>query len=130
MLLTVFENTKPGVVRTGLDYFCSDSVRLKRDYYRYTMPVLANELVRGCGFTMFSVIMGHLGSDAVAANSVADIVKNIIACVCLGIGTGNGILAGNEPGGGNLETAKKYGSLLCRISLITGAVGFLPIPIH
>lgn len=27
------------------------------------MPVLANEIAWGCGFTMFSVIMGHLGSD-------------------------------------------------------------------
>lgn len=127
LLLTVFENTKPGVVRARLDYFRSDSVRLKRDYYRYTMPVLVNELVWGCGFTMFSVIMGHLGSDAVAANSVANIVKNIIACVCLGIGTGSGILVGNELGGGNLETAKKYGSLLCRISLIIGTVSGLLI---
>ncbi len=125
LFLTVFENVKTGIVRVRLKYFCSDFVRLKRDYYRYTMPVLANELVWGCGFTMFSVIMGHLGSDAVAANSVANIVKNMIACVCLGIGTGSGILVGNELGIGNLETAKKYGSLLCKISLITGAVSGL-----
>lgn len=125
LFLTIFENVKKGVVRVRLKYFCSNFVRLKRDYYRYTMPVLANELVWGCGFTMFSVIMGHLGSDAVAANSVANIVKNIIACVCLGIGTGSGILVGNELGSGNLEVAKKYGRLLCKISLITGAVSGL-----
>lgn len=125
LFLTIFENVKKGVVRVRLKYFCSNFVRLKRDYYRYTMPVLANELVWGCGFTMFSVIMGHLGSDAVAANSVANIVKNIIACVCLGIGTGSGILVGNELGSGNLEAAKKYGGLLCKISLITGAVSGL-----
>ncbi len=125
LFLTIFENVKTGVVRVRLKYFCSNFVRLKRDYYRYTMPVLANELVWGCGFTMFSVIMGHLGSDAVAANSVVNIVKNIIACVCLGIGTGSGILVGNELGGGNLETAKKYGRRLCKISLITGAVSGL-----
>lgn len=122
LFLTIFENVKTGVVRVRLKYFCSNFVRLKRDYYRYTMPVLANELVWGCGFTMFSVIMGHLGSDAVAANSVANIVKNIIACVCLGIGTGSGILVGNELGRGNLETARKYGSLLCKISWIAGVV--------
>lgn len=127
LLLTVFENLKTGVVRVRWKYFRSDFVRLKRDYYRYTMPVLANELVWGCGFTMFSVIMGHLGSNAVAANSVANIVKNIIACVCLGIGTGSGILVGNELGRGNLDTAKKYGGMLCRISLITGAVSGLLI---
>lgn len=127
LILTIFENITAGVVRVRLKYFRSDSVRLKRDYYRNTMPVLANELVWGCGFTMFSVIMGHLGSDAVAANSVANIVKNIIACVCLGIGTGGGILTGNELGSGNLETAKKYGGLLCRISLVSGAVSGLLI---
>lgn len=125
LFLTIFENVKTGVVRVRLKYFCSNFVRLKRDYYRYTMPVLANELVWGCGFTMFSVIMGHLGSDAVAANAVANIVKNMIACVCLGIGSGSGILVGNELGGGNLETARKYGRLLCKISLITGAVSGL-----
>lgn len=122
LLLTIFENLKAGVVRVRWKYFYPGSVRLKQDYYRYTMPVLANELAWGCGFTMFSVIMGHLGSDAVAANSVANIVKNIIACVCLGIGTGSGILVGNELGSGHLGTAKKYGGLLCKIALITGAV--------
>ncbi len=125
LFLTIFENVKTGVVRVRLKYFCSNFVPLKRDYYRYTMPVLANELVWGCGFTMFSVIMEHLGSDAVAANAVANIAKNMIACVCLGIGTGSGILVGNELGGGNLETARKYGRLLCKISLITGAVSGL-----
>lgn len=125
-ILVMIENGKKGVVRVRFSDFRSDPVRLKQDYYRYTIPVLANELVWGCGFTMFSVIMGHLGSDAVAANSVANIVKNIIACVCLGIGTGSGILVGNELGRGNLETAKKYGRWLCKLSLIAGAVsGFL-----
>lgn len=42
LLLTIFENTKTGVVRVRLRYF--HSVRLKRDYYRYTMPVLAKDL--------------------------------------------------------------------------------------
>lgn len=125
LFFTIFENVKTGVVRVRLKYFYSNFVRLKRDYYRYTLPVLANELVWGCGFTMFSVIMGHLGNDAVAANSVANIVKNMIACICLGIGTGSGILVGNELGSGNLETAKTYGILLCKISLITGAVSGL-----
>lgn len=127
LFLTIFENTKADVVRVRLKYFLSDFVRLKRDYYRYTIPVLANELVWGCGFTMFSVIMGHLGSDAVAANAVANIVKNMIASVCLGIGAGSSILVGNELGGGNLETAKTYGSLLCKISLAVGVVSGLLI---
>ena len=84
--------------------------------------MLLNELAWGCGFTMFSVIMGHLGNDAVAANSVANIVKNIIACVCLGIGTGSGIMVGNELGSGHMERAKRCGDRLSRLSILAGAV--------
>ena len=84
--------------------------------------MLLNELAWGCGFTMFSVIMGHLGNDAVAANSVANIVKNIIACVCLGIGTGSGIMVGNELGGGNMKQARRCGDRLSRLSIVSGAI--------
>lgn len=64
LLLTVFENLKTGVVRVRWKYFRSDFVRLKRDYYRYIMPVLANELVWGCGFTMWLIVIS-MGAFAV-----------------------------------------------------------------
>lgn len=95
---------------------------LRDDFYKYTAPVLVNELVWGCGFTMFSVIMGHLGSDATAANSVANVVKNVVACLCLGIGSGSGIIGGNELGAGNLERAKACGSRLCKTALTAGVL--------
>ena len=98
---------------------------LWKDFWKYTTPVLANEMVWGCGFTMYSVIMGHLGSDAVAANSIANIVKNLIACFCTGIGNGGGIIVGNELGQGNLETARSYGGSLCRIAIVSGAISGL-----
>ncbi len=122
LLLVLRENMRRDVVRMRLRYLSVRTDSLKRDFYHYTLPVLANELVWGCGFTMFSVIMGHMGSDAVAANSIANIIKNIIASVCLGIGTGSGILIGNELGRGNLSLAKEYGGRLCRSALIAGAV--------
>lgn len=93
---------------------------LRRDFWKYTIPVLGNELVWGCGFSMTSVIMGHLGSDAVAAMSIANIVKNLIASFCLGLGSGGGIMVGNELGAGNPERAREYGSRLCRIAVMSG----------
>lgn len=125
LLLVLWENRKKDVVRIRLGYLKAPEPWLRRDFYRYTSPVLANELVWGCGFTMFSVIMGHLGNDAVAANSIANIMKNIIACFCLGIGTGSSILVGNELGCGNLERAKEYGGRLCRVSVAAGAASGL-----
>ena len=49
-------------------------------------------------------------------------MKNIISCMCLGIGAGSGILVGNELGRGALERAREYGGRLCRISVAAGAV--------
>ena len=120
--LVLMENLRKGQIRIRMKYLREGSPVLQRDFVKYTSPVLANELVWGCGFTMFSVIMGHLGSDAVAANSIANIVKNIISCMCLGIGAGSGILVGNELGRGALERAREYGGRLCRISVAAGAV--------
>ena len=93
-----------------------------KDFWKYTSPVLANELVWGIGFTMTSVIMGHLGEDATAANAIAAITKNLVVCFCLGLGSGGGIMVGNALGAGNLIKAKEYGGKLCRLSILYGAI--------
>ncbi len=116
--LVLLENGRKVPVKIRLSCLIRADRTLQKDFVKYTLPMLLNELAWGCGFTMFSVIMGHLGNDAVAANSVANIVKNIIACVCLGIG----IMVGNELGSGNIERARLYGDRLSRLSIISGAV--------
>lgn len=125
LLLTIYENMHRSLVCVRLKYIRNSSKKLKKDFWHYTTPVLGNELVWGCGFTMFSVIMGHLGSDAVAANSVANILKNIIACVCNGIGIEAGIIVGNELGKGEMERAREYGNRLFKLAVFAGAVSGL-----
>ncbi len=98
---------------------------LVRRFFRKTVPVLANELIWGGGFTMYSVIMGHLGSDAVAANGIANISKNLIVCLCLGLGNAGSILVGNRLGADRFEEAKQAGSVLTKVSAICGALSGL-----
>lgn len=127
LLFVICENQKKEVVKIRLRRILNRNQKLTQDFIKYTTPVLANSLAWGCGFTMFSVIMGHLGNDAVAANSIANIVKNIIACICLGIGAGSGIIIGNILGTGNLENAKNVGDKLCKLSIIAGIISGLVI---
>lgn len=127
LLLVIWENKKKDVVKFHFQKLLHWNKTLNRDFIRYTTPVLANSLAWGCGFTMFSVIMGHLGNDAVAANSIANIVKNIISCVCLGMGSGSGIIVGNILGTGELETAKKVGNKLFKLSVLAGVISGLVI---
>ncbi len=116
----MFETAKKDGVKLRLCHMMHDDKALRHDFWKYSSPVLGNEIVWGVGFTMYSVIMGHLGSDAVAANSLANIVKNLVACFCNGIGSGGGIMVGNELGAGRLEKAREYGGRLCRLSVLCG----------
>ena len=115
-------SVKKDSVHLKLIYVIHNDVPLKKDFWKYTLPVLGNEIVWGVGFTMYSVIMGHLGTDAVAANSIANIIKNLIVCFCIGLGSGGSIMVGNELGAGRLDTAKEYGGKLCRLSVILGII--------
>lgn len=125
MLWAVLHSLKEGRCRLRLRALFRTDARLKRDFWRYTLPVLGNELVWGVGFSMYTVIMGHLGSDATAANSIANIVKNLLACFCLGLGSGGGIMVGNELGAGELQRAKAFGDRLCRLSVWSGVLSGL-----
>lgn len=125
LVWVVIESFKQDRIRIRKSYIINVDKILKTDFWTYTMPILGNELVWGVGFTMYSVIMGHLGSDAVAANSIANIMKNLIACVCIGIGGASGIIVGNELGKGELEKAKYYGDSLCKLSVVGGIISGL-----
>ena len=105
----------------------SGSKDLHRDYWKYTLPLLINQLGWGGGVTMYSVIMGHLGTDAVAANSIASIVRMMIASLCWGISVGAGILIGGMLGRNELDEAKKAGGSFVRFSILIGAASGLVI---
>lgn len=125
LVWTLFEMTKKDSLKIHMKYVISNDRQLKKDYWKYASHVLANNLVWGIGFTMYSVILGHMGSDATAANSIANIVKNLAICICQGVSSASAVIVGGELGRGNLERAKQYGSKLCRISLISGFVSGL-----
>ena len=125
LFMIVGENCKKDVIRIKIKKLLFLNKKLNFDFVKYTTPVLANYLSWGFGLTMFSIIIGHLGNDAVAANSLASIMKNIIASVCMGIGMGSGIIVGNVLGSGDLNGAKKLGDKLFKLAIIAGAVSGL-----
>lgn len=94
-------------------------------FWQKTVPLLINNLAWGIGFSMYSVIMGHLGTDAVAANGIANISKNLVVCFCLGLGNAGSIIVGNRLGADRLQEAKEAGVTLTRSAIIAGIVSGL-----
>ena len=93
---------------------------LAKDFRRQCLPLLGGGLLWGVGFTSYTAIMGHMGTDAAAANAVAAVVRDLICCVCNGVGSAAGIMVGNELGAGDLEKGRAYGTKLKNISFIIG----------
>lgn len=96
---------------------------LLRDFVQLSLPALANDLSWSVAFSMYSVILGHLGTDAVAANSLVVVVRNFGTVLCFGTASAGGILLGNVMGEGDMDRAKEYASKLLKLTIITGAIG-------
>ena len=105
---------------------------LSKDYYRCMLPILGASLLWGVGFTSYSSFMGHMGTEAAAANSISAVVRDLICCMCNGLGNGGGILVGNELGAGDLEKGRLYGDRITKLAFICGffssAVMFILTP--
>ena len=98
---------------------------LMQDFIRLSLPALGNDIVWGVGFSMYSVIMGHMGTDMVAANSISAVVRNFGCVMCFGIASASGIYVGKEIGAGHLKDAETGGVLSLRLTVAAGALGGL-----
>lgn len=96
---------------------------LFRDYMVYAMPVVLNELMWGLGSSANTAVIGHLGSAAVAANSVAQVARQLATVVVFGISNATAIYLGKTIGERKLEHAKAYAKRFAWLSVILGACG-------
>jgi len=94
--------------------------RLARDFWKQCLPLMGGSLFWGVGFTSYTAIIGHMGVDAAAANSVASVIRDLVCCACNGIGSAAGIIVGNALGAGKLELGKAYGIKLRNLSFVIG----------
>lgn len=100
---------------------------LFKDFVRLSLPALGNDVSWSVAFSMYSVILGHLGTDVVAANSFVVVVRNFGTILCFGTASAGGILLGNIIGENKLDDAKDDAKKLMKLTVATGAIGGLLI---
>ena len=66
-------------------YMFIRSKTLLNDFIHLSLPALGNDLSWSVAFSMYSVILGHLGTEAVAANSLVTVVRNVGSVFCFAI---------------------------------------------
>ena len=96
---------------------------LTRDFFRLALPALGNDVIWSLAFSMYSVIMGHLGEDLVAANSIVSTMRNLVSTFGFGVASGTSIILGNIIGSGNMKLAEKNAGRLLWLTFATSLAG-------
>lgn len=104
------------------DLFIYDKLLMK-DFIKYSMPVLINELIWGAGTSTNAAIIGHLGKAAVAANSVTQVTRQLAMIVSFGMANATAILIGKAIGENKEHQARLYAKRFIRLSIILGILG-------
>lgn len=79
-----------------------------RQFYKTTSPVIANEFIWGLGTTMYSLVYGRMGDQAVAAITISTTIQDIVVVLFQGLSAATAVILGNEMGAGKLKRAEVY----------------------
>lgn len=121
VLIYAFKMNK--TVRVRGRYILKNDKLLAKDFVKYAMPVTVNELLWGSGISVISAIIGHLGSSAVAANSVAQVVRQLAMVVTFGVANATAIMLGKAIGEGKSDYAKVYSVRFLKMTVVLGFCG-------
>ena len=93
---------------------------LLKEMLKYGMPVVYNELLWGIGISIHAVILGHLSSSVVAANSIYNVIYQMSTSFILGVANASSVVMGKTIGSGDKDEAINIKNKLLFIYLILG----------
>lgn len=126
-LVLLYARYQNRLVKIRLHHMIHIDKMLLADYIRYATPVIVNELLWGLGTSCNTAIVGHLGSEAVAANSVAQVARQLAMVVVFGISNATAIWIGKTIGEKKLEHAQAYAKRFYILAILLGLAGGLII---
>lgn len=110
-------------IKFRVRYMFSKAGVLLSDFFKIGVPAIVNDVVWSLAASAFAAILGHMGDDIVAANSVAIMVSNIGAIACRGFANATTIVVSQTLGTNRLEETKIYSGRMLRLTLYVSLVG-------
>jgi len=105
---------------------CRDLVR---EYFRVSIPVLISDGLLAIGNNTVAMIMGRIGENFVAANTVTTVVQQLSSVLTTGIANASGIITGHTMGEGDYEKAQKQGYTFLILGFLIGCFAALVIAV-
>jgi len=116
----------PGAARIS-DLLSFSTQQLKK-YLERALPVIAQTAGWATGYSMFSMIYGHVSTESLAAFNISGSIERICLIFFNGLGAACSIMVGNRIGAGEDEKARGYaGNFLVigiAVSLVISTVLF------
>ncbi|MBR2445991.1 MAG: MATE family efflux transporter [Clostridia bacterium] len=102
---------------------------LMRDYFKHCLYFVMVSFIFGSSVALQNVILGNLSDSAIAANSIASTLFQMLKVMAVGAASATAIIIGKTVGSGDLKKLKEYVRtfqiiFLC-ISLLTGVTLFI-----
>lgn len=102
---------------------------LLRDFQKVALPVILSGGSWGIAMTVQTGILGHLGASAIAANSIASSLFQVISVLAYGMASASAILIGKAVGSGDHARLREYVNslqvLYAAVGIISGAALFM-----
>ena len=97
------------------------------DFFRYGTPVIMGDLWWGIAGAIQIAILGRLGTEILAANTIAANLHQVIGVFVYGLAGASGVIIGRTVGSGDVEKVKAYSRVLQKIFLMFGLISGLII---
>ena len=95
---------------------------LYKDYARVEIPVMLSQLLWAVSVPFQTAILGHMSSDAIAANSVSTTFFQYLKVIVQAISSSSAVMIGRAIGCGDIKRIKSDARTLSVIDLLVGMV--------
>ena len=94
--------------------------QLFRDYIRVGLPLILSNSIWGLAMSAQTAILGRLGSDTIAANTIATTIFQVVTVLMYGCANSSGVIIGKTVGEGDIPRVKAYAKTLQIIYVLIG----------
>jgi putative MATE family efflux protein len=89
-------------------------------YLKTCFPVIINEMAWSIGFSTYTLVYAHIGTDSVAAANICSTIENLATVIFFGLANGCAVLVGNRIGSNEEHTAFRYARNSIALAVIGG----------
>lgn len=122
IVLFTYIKVSKNVIFQNVKNIFSYNINFVKAFVKKALPLIGNEMMWSLGTTIYFIIYGKVGTDALAAMSIMQTLQMLAKIFSGGFCGASSIIIGNEIGKGDLERVHRYCKKFHIAALIVGVV--------